>query len=153
MQAPQPTLHPETIKFLEVIEEIKETNRLLKVEPKTNKGISSLIYPTDRTIFSKLKTGMRKRVPMDALQNLANHFKIDMNYIFYDNFEINYFPEVLQESATKNQANFRVSDDHLRIINKNNYNALGLTIKLYEQMMNLMEQNRNLSENKKVKSK
>ncbi|MFC4633855.1 hypothetical protein ACFO3O_08045 [Dokdonia ponticola] len=153
MQAPQPTLYPETIKFLEVIEEIKETNRLLKVEPKTNIGISNLIYPTDRTIFSKLKTGMRKRVPMDALLNLAKHFKIDMNYIFYDNFEINYFPEVLQESTTKNQANYSVSDDHLRIINKNNYNALGLTIKLYEQMMNLMEQNRNLSENKKVKSK
>ncbi|MFC4636082.1 hypothetical protein ACFO3O_19390 [Dokdonia ponticola] len=152
MPAPQPTLYPETVKFLEVIEEIKETNRLLKVEPKTNSGISNIIYPTDRTIFSKLKTGMRKRVPMDALAKLAIHFKIDMNYIFYDGFEINYFPEVLQDSTANNEVRIHVSDDHLRIINKNNYNALGLTIKLYEQMMTLLEQNRNLSESKKVKS-
>ncbi len=153
MQTSQPILHPETVKFLEVIEEIKETNRLLKVEPKTNSGISSIIYPTDRTIFSKLKNGMRKRVPMDALRELAKHFKIDMKYIFYDGFEINYFPEVLQNSATNSKASFNVSDDHLRIINKNNYNALGLTMKLYEQMMTLLEQNRNLSEKQKVKSK
>ncbi|WP_299212560.1 hypothetical protein [uncultured Dokdonia sp.] len=152
MPPPPPTIYPETIKFLEVIEEIKETNRLLKVEPKTDIAISNIIYPSDRTIFSKLKNGMRKRIPMDALMNLALHFKIDMNYIFYDGFEINYYPEVLQDSATNNQVILNVSDDHLRIINKNNYNALGLTMKLYEQMMTLLEQNRKLSENKKVKS-
>ena len=153
MPTQQPILHPETVKFLEVIEEIKETNRLLKIKPHTNSGISSIIYPTDRTIFSKLKNGMRKRVPMDALRALANHFKIDMNYIFYDGFEINYYPEVLQDSTTKSNTSFKVSDDHLRIINKNNYNALSLTMKLYEQMMNLLEQNHNLSVNKQVKSK
>lgn len=152
MQSEKPTLFPETIKFLEVIEEIKQTNKLLKIEPKTNSAISNLIYPTDRTIFSKLKTGMRKRVPMDALVKLAVYFKIDMNYIFYEGFEINYYPEVLQDSSTKNQVNYNVSDDHLRIINKNSHNALGLTIRLYEQMMTLLEENRNLTENQKVRS-
>ena len=152
MPALPPTLHPETIKFLEVIEEIKETNRLLKVEPKTDIAISSIIYPADRTILSKLKNGMRKKVPMDALRELAIHFKIDMNYIFYDGFEINYYPEMFRDSSTNNKASFNVSDDHLRIINRNNYNALGLTMRLLEEMMSLLEKNRNLSENKKVKS-
>ena len=152
MQAPQPTLHPETIKFLEVIEEIKETNRLLKVEPKTDISISNIIYPSDRTILSKLKNGMRKKVTMDALRELAIHFKIDMNYIFYDGFEINYYPEIFRDSSTNNEAILNVSDDHLRIINKNNSNALVLAMRLLEEMMNLLEKNRNLTENKKVKT-
>ena len=129
----------QTFKFLQIIEEIKATNKLLKVEPKTNTGIAALIYPTDKTIFTKLKNGMRKKVPFDALVNLATHFKVDMNYLFYDGFEINYNPSALQGIAYGKQLGVDVSVEELKIMNKTQYNSLTLAMGMYKKMEEMME--------------
>ena len=127
------------LRFLAIIEEIKSTNKLLKVEPKTNNGIAELVYPADKTIFSKLKNGKRKKVPFDALINLAKHFIVDMNYLFYDGFEINYNPIVLQGLEQGKLQKIGFSDDELSNMNKLQNNSLSLAISMYKKMDDLME--------------
>jgi len=128
----------QVFRFLQIIEEIKTTNKLLKVEPKNNNGIATLIYPADKTIFTKLKNGMRKKVPFDALTNLAKHFKVDMNYLFYDDFEINYNPSALQGLAYGKEQGIDLSDEELRSMNKAQYNSLTLAMGMYKKMEEMM---------------
>lgn len=150
MQTPQKKINLETLKFLEIIDEIKETNRLLNANPKTYSAIAGIIYPSDRTIFTKLKTGIRKKIPLDALVNLATYFKVDMNYIFFEGFEMNYFPEVVMNSNNKKTIDTKISLEQLKIINKNEHNALALAMSLYEKLEQVMKKLELTIENQSV---
>ncbi|GGG35842.1 hypothetical protein GCM10011344_40930 [Dokdonia pacifica] len=150
MQTQQKKINPETSKFLEVIDEIKNTNRLLDANPKTYSAIAGIIYPSDRTIFTKLKKGVRKKIPLDALVNLATYFKVDMNYIFFEGFDMNYFPEIVMNSDNKKTIDTTVSLEQLKTINKNEHNALALAMSLYEKLAKVMEKLELTIENQSV---
>jgi len=132
-------INDQVSKFLEIIEEIKSTNKLLRLEPKNNHAIASLVYPSDKSIFTKLKNGQRSKVPFDALINLAKYFKVDMNYMFYDDFHINYNPMVSKATAYGKSQQAVFSDQELKTFNSNEYKSLSLMIGMYEKIEELVK--------------
>lgn len=139
MPSSENKFNPVTTRFLNVIEEIIQTNKLLDVQPKNYSAVARLVYPSDRTIFARLKTGVRKKVPQEAFINLATHFNIDMNYIFYDGFQMNYVPKIIFDSSNEKRISTALSLSQLQTINTDHHSALALAMELYKKFELLLE--------------
>lgn len=80
------------MKFIQAVDQILEANRKEGIEPSTDNALGKLIYPSNRSIVTAVRTAL-KHIPDVALSNLAHRFDIDMNFFYRDQAPFKYKPQ------------------------------------------------------------
>jgi hypothetical protein len=80
-------------KFVQAVDEVITLNSELGIKPSNDSSIGKLIYPTNRSIVSAVRS-RSKHIPHLAIINFAKQFNVDMNY-FYAETPLQYQPPTI----------------------------------------------------------
>jgi len=87
-------------KFVTALDEVIAVNTELGIKPNNDSGIGKLIYPSNRSIISSVRS-RSKHIPHLALMNFAREFRVDMNYFYQDKCPLNYRPPIIKNVVVK----------------------------------------------------
>lgn len=86
-------------KFVKAVDEVITVNSELGIKPNNDSAIGNLIYPSNRSIISSVRS-KSKHIPHLAIINFAKHFNVDMNY-FYNGTPLQYQPPSITNITVK----------------------------------------------------
>jgi len=118
--------------FIRAIDLIIEKNNSLKIKPANYSAMGLLINPTNRNIIYDIQAG-RKHASCKLLIALAAHFKVDMNFFFYEGFHLNYVPHFLNNDQNT-AASVVYSNMDINTNNQLQFNTLVLAADLYKRV-------------------
>ncbi len=99
-------------KFLDAVDEIKRINTKLGIKPNKDSAIGRLIYPSNRSIISSVRS-QAKHIPHIAIINFAKEFNVDMNY-FYDSMTSLQYQPRIENTTTVSGNGIYSSGSHAR---------------------------------------
>jgi hypothetical protein len=88
------------LKFVSALDEVIAVNTELGIKPNNDSSIGSIIYPSNRSIISSVRS-RAKHIPHLALMNFAKEFKVDMNYFYTEEHLLNYKPPAIKNIVVK----------------------------------------------------
>lgn len=100
-------------KFVQAVDEIIAVNSELGIKPNNDSAIGNLVYPTNRSIISAVRS-RSKHIPHLAIINLAKQFKVDMNY-FYANTTLQYQPPTITNLVVRKNSISSTGDNATNI--------------------------------------
>lgn len=103
------------LKFIGALDKIIERNTSLGVKPSNDSSIGKLIYPTNRSIISSVRS-RSKHIPHMALINFAKVFNVDMNYFYHSECEFKF----IGGHTEKINENIKISGNHVSNVGDNN---------------------------------
>jgi len=131
-------LTPLDQKFLDAIDHILSVNNTLKIEPSNYNAMGLLLNPSSRNILYDIQQG-RRHINYKYLVTLAQCFRIDMNYFFYEGFHINYNPVPKEKQINTALSLVNDSFKDLQTSNHIQFNTLSLATDLYQKIDALLQ--------------